>query len=69
MIEAAERIRTAIGDLSLDAFEADWQRHWLVQRGLEIICEASRHLTPEIKERHPRLPASALCFVMAIRTD
>ena len=29
--------------------EADWQKRWLVERGLEIISEASRHLTEEVK--------------------
>ena len=56
MIEAAERVREVVGDLSLEAFEADWQRHWLVQRGMEIISEASRHLPPEIRTRHPEVP-------------
>ncbi len=32
MIEAAGRVQAVLGDLTLDAFEADWQRHWLVQR-------------------------------------
>jgi uncharacterized protein with HEPN domain len=56
MIEAAGRVQTVLGDLTLDAFEADWQRHWLVQRGIEIISEASRHLPPEMKARHPDIP-------------
>ena len=30
MIEAAERVRTALGDVSLDELEADWQRQWLI---------------------------------------
>ena len=52
-----------IGELSLDAFEADWQCHWLVQRGIEIISEASRHLTSEIKERHPEIPWSKVAGI------
>lgn len=33
------------------------QRQWLVERGIEIISEASRrHLPDEMKERHPRFP-------------
>ena len=28
---------------------------WLVQRGVEIISEASRHLTDEMKARHPEI--------------
>ncbi|HEY6432881.1 MAG TPA: HepT-like ribonuclease domain-containing protein [Acetobacteraceae bacterium] len=56
MIEAAERIRDVLGALSLDAFEGDWQLHWLVQRGIEIISEASRHLPAEMKARHADIP-------------
>jgi hypothetical protein len=45
ILEAIERIKEAVGDMPLDAFEADWQKQWLVERGVEILSEASRHLT------------------------
>ena len=56
IIEAIERIRIVVGDISLDVFETEWQRQWLVERGVEIISEASRHLTDELKARHPEIP-------------
>ena len=56
IIEAAARVRDVLGDLSLEALEADWQRHWLIQRGIEIISEASRYLPQEMKDRHPEIP-------------
>lgn len=56
IVEATERVRDVLGDLSLEAFEGDWQKQWLVERGVEIISEASRHLTPELKARHPEIP-------------
>jgi uncharacterized protein with HEPN domain len=56
IIEAIERIRSVIGDMPLDVFETDWQRQWLVERGVEIISEASRHLPDELKARHPHIP-------------
>jgi uncharacterized protein with HEPN domain len=56
IIEAIEHIRVITADISLDAFEADWQKRWLVERGIEIISEASRHLGPEMKARHPEIP-------------
>jgi uncharacterized protein with HEPN domain len=56
IVEAADRVRDVLSDLSIDDFEADWQRVWLVQRGVEIISEASRHLTDDIKARHPEIP-------------
>ena len=51
IIEAIERIHSVLGDMPLDVFETDWQRQWLVERGVEIISEASRHLTNEARER------------------
>jgi uncharacterized protein with HEPN domain len=31
-------------------------KRWLVERGVEIISEASRHLTEVLKARHPEIP-------------
>ena len=42
-------------DVALDAFEADWQKRWLVERGVEIISKASRRLTDELKAGHPEI--------------
>lgn len=56
IVEAIERIRAVLGELPLDVFEANWQRQWLVERGVEIISEASRHLPAELKARHPHIP-------------
>jgi uncharacterized protein with HEPN domain len=56
IVEAIERIRGVLENISLQQFETDWQRQWLVERGIEIISEASRHLTDEMKARHPEIP-------------
>jgi uncharacterized protein with HEPN domain len=56
MIEAIERIRLVVADSTLEEFESSWQRQWLVQRGVEIISEASRHLSADLKARHPEIP-------------
>lgn len=56
IVEAIERVRQVLGDLTLEAFEADWEKRWLVERGVEIISEASRHLPAELKDRHPAIP-------------
>ena len=56
IIEVMERIHSVLGDMPLDVFETDWQRQWLVERGVEIISEASRHLTDDLKARHPEIP-------------
>jgi uncharacterized protein with HEPN domain len=56
ILEAIEHIRSEMAGVTIDAFEADWRRRWLVERGVEIISEASRHLTEELKARHPEIP-------------
>jgi uncharacterized protein with HEPN domain len=56
IIEAIEHVYHETADVTLDAFKADWRKRWLVERGIEIISEASRHLTHELKRRHPEIP-------------
>jgi uncharacterized protein with HEPN domain len=56
IVEAIERIRSVLCDMPLDVFETEWQAQWLVERGIEIISEASRHLPDELKARHPHIP-------------
>jgi uncharacterized protein with HEPN domain len=42
--------------MPLETFEADWEKQWAIERGVEIISEASRRLLPEIKARHREIP-------------
>ena len=56
IIEAIERVNGVLADVSLEAFESDWQRQWLIERGIEIISEASRHLPDDLKARNPEIP-------------
>ena len=53
IIEASERVRATVLGMSLQQFKADWRTRWAVERGIEIVSEASRHLTPDLKARHP----------------
>lgn len=67
IVEAIDHIRSVLDGASPDDFERDWQRRWLVERGIEIISEASRHLPEELKDRHVVIPwrkvgASAMFF-------
>ena len=55
-MEAIELIRAEMARVSLEAFEADTGKRWLAERGLEIISEASRHLSSALKTRHPNIP-------------
>ncbi len=56
IIEAIERINTVLEGMPLAVFEEDWQAQWLIQRGVEIVSEASRRLPEELKARHPDIP-------------
>ena len=51
IIDAIERIRRVLDGVTLEAFEQNWEKRWLVERGIEIISEASRHLTAECAGR------------------
>jgi uncharacterized protein with HEPN domain len=55
IVEAIELIVAEMAGVTLAAFEADKRKRWLVERGIEIISEASRHLGVELKERHPQI--------------
>jgi uncharacterized protein with HEPN domain len=63
IVEAIEHIRTETAGVTLDAFEPDWRKRWLMERGLEIISEASRHLSDELKARHPEIPWSKVAGI------
>ena len=36
IIEAIERIRCVLDGVTLEAFEQNWEKRWLVERGIEI---------------------------------
>ena len=36
ILEAIEHIHTEMAGVAIDAFEADWRKRWLVERGVEI---------------------------------
>jgi len=52
-IELAQRF---VGDLNHDGLSADLQALYAVIRCLEIISEASRRLSDDLKARHPNIP-------------
>ena len=56
IVDAIERVRIALGDMSLDDLKADWEKQWVIERGVEIISEASRRLPDDLKARHPAIP-------------
>lgn len=56
IVEAIEVVRSETAGTTLELFEADRRKRWVVERGIEIISEASRRLTEEVKARHPEIP-------------
>ena len=36
IIEAIERIRRVLDGVTLEAFEQNWEKRWLVERGIEL---------------------------------
>jgi uncharacterized protein with HEPN domain len=56
IVEAIELIRSEMAGVTLEAFEPDIRKRWLVERGVEIISEASRRLNDDLKARHPEIP-------------
>lgn len=56
IIEAIGFIQSDMENVALDDFAADRRKRWQVERGLEIISEASRHLPDDMKGRHPQIP-------------
>ena len=59
MAEIAENIgraREFLSGHSLSSFENDHKTAYAVVRALEIISEAARRLSSELKSRHPQIP-------------
>ncbi len=56
IVEAIEHIRAALTGTSLDDFEKSWEKRWLIERGIEIVSEASRRLPEELKIRNAEIP-------------
>jgi uncharacterized protein with HEPN domain len=63
IIEAIERMQGVLRDVPLTTFAADWQARWVVERGAEIISEASRWLPGEMKARHSEIPWSKVAGI------
>jgi uncharacterized protein with HEPN domain len=63
MIEAMDVIRTEVAGIDLQAFTRDLRKCWVVERGLEIISEASRRLPEVLKQRHANIPWSKVAGI------
>jgi uncharacterized protein with HEPN domain len=60
VLETIERLQTVTQDVTLPDFEKNWQLRFIVQRGIEIISEASRAIPPELKSLRPEIPWNSI---------
>jgi uncharacterized protein with HEPN domain len=56
MLDAIDGIEQAVAGKSLAAFEKDWLLRHGVERGIEIISEAARHLPDTLTAEAPAIP-------------
>ena len=56
IVEAIGYIRSDMESTTLESFAGDRRKRWQVERGLEIVSEASRDLPEDMKARHPEIP-------------
>ena len=56
MLEAARAIQQFIASKSFADYEADLLLRSAVERQLEIIGEAARHISTELRTQHPEIP-------------
>ena len=67
ILAAIDGIEHSVAGRTLDDFQQNWLLKHGIQRGIEIISEASRHLPDELRNTRPKflgsgLRASAACF-------
>jgi uncharacterized protein with HEPN domain len=56
ILDAIARIRAEMAGVTIDAFEPDWRKRWLVERGVEITPRRAVVLPEDLKLRHPEIP-------------
>ena len=60
IIENIDAAQGFVKGKTFDEFQNDRLTHYAVLRALEIVSEASRHLTEEIRARHPKIQWRAM---------
>ena len=56
LLDAIQKVQTFIKDLDLEDFKKDDKTKFAVIRGLEIIGEATKHVSEEVRVRYPEVP-------------
>lgn len=60
IVKAADRVLSKTEGVSRETFEAEWEIHWLAERGLAIISEAAVKLGAEAEQRVPDVPWASI---------
>jgi uncharacterized protein with HEPN domain len=55
MIDAIAGIESTVAGRTFAGYQQSWPIRRAVERGIEIISEASRHIPEDLKERHPHI--------------
>jgi uncharacterized protein with HEPN domain/predicted nucleotidyltransferase len=55
ILEAVEGIESTVLGMTFAEYQQSWQVRRAVERGVEIISEASRHVPDELKQRYPHI--------------
>jgi uncharacterized protein with HEPN domain len=63
ILEAIELLKEEMANTNVADLASDKRKRWLLERGIEIISEASRHLGNDIKARHPEIPWSKVAGI------
>jgi uncharacterized protein with HEPN domain len=56
LLDAIEKIQNFIKDLDFEEFKKDDKTKFAVIRALEIIGEATKHISEEVRNKYPEVP-------------
>ena len=56
IVTAIDRVTSVVSKIDFDAYNNRFEAQWLVERGVEIISEASRHIPPERTQQFQNVP-------------
>jgi uncharacterized protein with HEPN domain len=56
MLDYIEQARTYVGSMPFEQYSADRKTQRAVERCIEVISEASRHIPDDVKAKHPEIP-------------
>jgi uncharacterized protein with HEPN domain len=56
MLQAIDRLEEITKNRTFSDFTESWQMRWLVQRGIQVVSEASRAIPAELKNSRPEIP-------------